>query len=101
MSDKELQSLMILMKELSTKFDGHVGYVKEKFEIIEKEKFTNLEKMVDGKAGKWTEKVLTTGAATICLYILGALLGLFSIPMVSAAVGKSVLVLNNYISLTS
>lgn len=82
MSDKELQSLTILMKELSTKFDSHVNHMGENL--------ARIEKSLEAKAGNWTEKVLAGGAATIVLYILGALLGLFSIPMVNGAAHKTV-----------
>lgn len=56
------------MKELSTKFDGHVKNMEESL--------LRLEKVVDGKANGWVEWV-TKGAVGLTLSaVLMALLGL-------------------------
>lgn len=68
MSEKDLQSLTVMMKELSTKFDGHVASMEANL--------IRLEKLIDGKASGWVEWV-TKGAVGLTLSaVLLALLGL-------------------------
>lgn len=84
---------------LTASIQGRKDLVDLKFKVLEKQ-LKILEKVLETKGGKLTEKIVMGGVGAILLYFLGALLGMFSIPIVNAGVMKAVSLVNNYINIS-
>lgn len=82
------------LEVLATSIEGRKNIVDLKIQTLEAE-VRILHKI---KGGRIAERVVMGGASAILLYFLGALLGLFSIPMVNAGVMKAVTFVNHVIS---